>query len=254
VTFAGVDAAADSGSDVAERRIDIERRPGSAPGRGLRVSFVSDLYAGFFLPQGYLAQAAKIIESFKPDVILFGGDLVEHELEALDLTRGFFTHLAGLAPSYGVLGNHDCYVDPDAVAAFLKGSGVTPLRGEAVPLAGPWGRFTLLGLRDVNEGRPDGRRLLAHEPDNTILLVHNPQAALNIPAQHAPLVSLSGHTHGGQMRIPGVGAMVNQADRRIIAGLNDLDGKRIAVSAGLGYSGLPVRLFCPPDVTNLVIA
>ncbi|WP_243359269.1 metallophosphoesterase [Fundidesulfovibrio terrae] len=254
VTFAGVDAATGQSLDVAERRIDLKRRPGSVPGRELRVSFISDLHAGFFLPQGYLSQATGIIEAFRPDVVLFGGDTVEYELSALDEVQGFFRHLAGIAPVYAVLGNHDGYIDPDAMAAFHRLNGVTPLRGEATELTGPWGRFTLLGLRDMTEERPDGRRLLAQDPDHTLLLVHNPQAVLNIPAHNAPLVCLCGHTHGGQMRIPGAGAMVNQADRRIVAGLNEIDGKRIAVTAGLGYSGLPVRLLCPPDVTNLVIA
>jgi predicted MPP superfamily phosphohydrolase len=86
------------------------------------------------------------------------------------------------------------------------------------------------------------------------MLVHNPQTALKVPVQSAPRLSLSGHTHGGQIRLPLAGTLINQADRRIDAGLNDIDGRLIAVTAGLGYSGLPVRLLCPPDVTNIVIS
>jgi hypothetical protein len=254
VSLAGVDAATGSGKDVIERRIDVPRRPGSAPGRELRVSFISDLHAGFFLPQGHLAQAVAIINSFRPDVILFGGDLVEYELSALDEVKGFFRQLVGLAPVYAVLGNHDKYIDPDAVAAFHRLNAVTPLRGESMAIAGPWGRFNLLGLRDVTEMAGSWHCLLDHNPADTILLAHNPQIALKIPVRNAPLLALCGHTHGGQFRLPLAGTLVNQADRRIDAGLNDIDGRLIAVTAGLGYSGLPVRLLCPPDVTNIVIS
>jgi len=254
VSIAGVHAATDSGRDVIERRLEVKRAPGSAPGRELRVSFFSDLHAGFFLPRGYLTQAAGIMSAFKPDVILFGGDLVEYELSALDEVKGFFQGLTGLAPVYAVLGNHDGYLDFDAVAAFHRLSGVTPLRGESAVLAGPWGRFNLVGLHDVTERGWSWRPLERHDPAGTILLSHNPMSVLNIPESHTPLVALSGHTHGGQLRLPLAGAMVNQADRRIAAGMNRIDGKRIIVSAGVGYSGLPLRMLCPPDVTNIVIS
>jgi len=254
VSMAGVDASTGEGRDVAERRITVSRHPDARCGRELRVSLVSDLHAGFFLPQSHLDAAVSHIVEFKPDVILFGGDLVEYELTALDDTRSFFRQLAGLAPVYAVIGNHDCYIDADAVAAFHKRNGVIPLRGEAAQLLGPWGRFTLLGLRDVMECADSWHCAPECDLASTIMLVHNPQTVLNMPVQSTPWLSLSGHTHGGQVRLPLAGSLINQADRRIDAGLNAIDGRLIAVTAGLGYSGLPVRLLCPPDVTNLVIS
>jgi len=153
-----------------------------------------------------------------------------------------------------VLGNHDCYVDPHAVAGFLTRNGVRPLRGESVELAGPWGRFTLCGLRDWYEGPVSFDCLRGKDPAATILLAHNPQLGLHLPGDLVPWMTLCGHTHGGQIRFPLMGAPINQADRRILAGENAIDGRRIIVSAGLGYSGLPVRLMCPPDITNIVAA
>lgn len=254
VSLAGVDAATGPGSAVSQRLVELPRHPDAAPGRPLRLSLVSDLHAGFFLPPSHLAEAAGLIAAFKPDAILFGGDLVEYELAAVDEVRGFFRRLAGLAPVYAVLGNHDCYIDPDAVAAFHRLCGATPLRGESVRLAGPWGAFALCGLRDVNEKRMNFACLEGRDPASTIVLAHNPQTALMMPSGLVPWLTLSGHTHGGQIRLPLMGAMINQADRRIKAGVNEIDGRRIAVSAGLGYSGLPVRVLCPPDVTNIVVS
>lgn len=254
VSLAGVAAATSQEGTVTERRIDLARSPKARPGRPLRISLVTDLHAGFFLPDGHLTEAARIVSAFKPDVILFGGDLVERELEFLDQTRTFFRDLTGLAPVYAVLGNHDCYVDPHAVTGFLTRNGVRPLRGESVELVGPWGRFNLCGLRDWYEGPVSFDCLRGKDPASTILLAHNPHLGLHLPADLVPWMTLCGHTHGGQMRLPLIGAPVNQADRRILAGENTIDGRRIIVSAGLGYSGLPVRLMCPPDVTNIVAA
>jgi len=254
VSMAGVDAATGDGVSVLDRRIDLPRHPDAAPGRALRLSLVSDLHAGFFLPQAYLAEALVRIAAFKPDAILFGGDLVERQLDALDDVKGFFHDLKQLAPVYAVLGNHDCYVDPDAVAAFHRLRGVRPLRGESVALVGPFGRFTLCGMRDVTESGVSFDCLEGLDLASTILLAHNPQLGLWTPPGRVPWLTLSGHTHGGQICLPLMGPMINQADRRILAGLNVIEDRRIAVTAGLGWSGLPVRILCPPDVTNIVVS
>jgi len=254
ISLAGVEALAGDGPQVAERRIEVERHPKARGGRELRLSLVTDLHAGFFLPGEHLEQALVRIEAFRPDAILFGGDLVENELGCLDQTRSFLEGLAAMAPAFAVIGNHDTYISADAVAAFLRLRGVIPLRGECAPLAGPWGSFTLCGMRDVFEPELDHGILRRNPPETTIMLAHNPQQALMASAGAVPWLTLSGHTHGGQIRLPGVGALVNQADRRIGPGLNRVDGRMVAVSAGLGYSGLPVRLGCPPDVTNIVVS
>ena len=254
ISIAGVDAATGDGAKVTERRIGLRRSPGAPSGRELRISLVSDFHAGFFLPGAHLSEAASRIAAFRPDVILFGGDLVEYELAALDEVKLFFHTIRPIAPVYAVLGNHDCYIDPDGVAAFHRLGGVRVLRGESVLLAGPWGRFTLCGTRDLSEQGVNFGCLDGLDPASTILLAHNPQTALLLPPELSPWLTLSGHTHGGQIRLPLAGALVNQADRRIKAGLGEIEGRRIVVTAGLGYSGLPVRLLCPPDVTNIVVS
>jgi len=254
VSMAGVDAATGSGATLFVRRIDLPRPPGAVPGRPLRLSLVSDLHAGFFLPRACLAEALGRIAAFCPDAILFGGDLIENRLEALDEVQGFLDALRRLAPVYGVLGNHDCYIDPDAVAAFHHLRGVRLLRGESEVLGGPFGRFTLCGMRDMMEPDVSFGCLEGLDMASTILLAHNPQLGLLAPHELVPWLTLSGHTHGGQICLPGMGPLVNQADRRIQAGLNMIGDRRIAVTAGLGWSGLPVRFLCPPDVTNIVVS
>ncbi|MFP5238434.1 MAG: metallophosphoesterase [Acidobacteriota bacterium] len=242
-----------STSPVIERRIELTRSPEAAPGRPLRLSLITDLHAGFFLPDANLAQALALVRGFGPDVILFGGDLVEYHLETAAQAAPFFASLAALAPVYAVLGNHDCYIDPGFVSAFHKGNGVIPLRDRRVELAGPWGRFQLCGSRDYWERDKRMACLDGADLASTLLLSHNPQRVLELPPSRLPWLSLVGHTHGGQIRLPLMGPVVNQADRRLVPGLNELDDRRIVLSAGLGFAGLPIRVECPPDVTNVVV-
>jgi hypothetical protein len=238
---------------VAARGLRLAR-PGRAKGRGpLKLSVISDTHAGFFLPQEGLAQALKHVADFSPDAVLFAGDLVEFETEAMRETGWFLEALAGLAPVYAVLGNHDCYQDPDQVADFHRTHGVAVLRGDCATLAGRWGSITLAGTKDFKEPKFSLACLNGLDLENTVLLTHNPDAVLTIPDDLVPWLSVCGHTHGGQWRLPGVGPLVNQADRRFQPGLNLVDGRRVLLTAGLGYSGLPVRIFCPPEVSNLVL-
>ncbi|GAB6038896.1 hypothetical protein JCM15519_34550 [Fundidesulfovibrio butyratiphilus] len=243
------------GARVAKRHIRLARAPGAAPGRPLKVSFLSDLHAGFFLPQDYMAQALRHVETFGPDVVLFGGDLIDMELSGLTQTRSFLRALSGVAPVYSVLGNHDCYRNAGEVAAFQADCGVTVLRGQGVNLAGSFGRFALCGARDYMEReRPDKALGSRESLASTLFLAHNPATPLALDSWRTPWLSLCGHTHGGQIRLPGVGSLVNQADRRLEPGVNALDGKNVLITAGIGFAGLPVRLLCPPEVVSLTIA
>lgn len=243
------------GAQVIERRIRLDRASGAAAGRPLKVSFLSDLHAGFCLPEDYLAQALRRVEVFGPDVVLFGGDLIDLELSGLKQTRAFLRALSGLAPVYSVLGNHDCYRNPGEVASFQADCGVNVLRGQRTTLSGSFGNFTLCGARDNMERERPAKALGPRQTlASTLYLVHNPASALALDGSRAPWLCLCGHTHGGQIRVPGVGALVNQADRRLEPGVNALDEKHVLITAGIGFAGLPVRLFCPPEVVSLTIA
>ena len=237
------------------RHIRLPGPPGmrtGGNGRELRISLLSDLHTGFFLPPEDLTQALAHVRAFAPDVIFFGGDLVEHELSAVHEAEAFFQALTAQAPVYSVLGNHDCYVNPRALAAWQRSQGIRVLRGEAVALDGAWGRVHLCGLPDMTEKNFSLDALKSvPDPAAALVLVHHPGVALGIPAPLAPWLTMSGHTHGGQLCFPGIGGLVNQADRRILPGLCTVDGRRVLLTPGLGYSGLPVRLSCPPEVTNL---
>src|SRR5262249_6865966 len=151
--------------------------------------------------------------------------------------------------SFGILGNHDHSVGASAVCSALESAGITMLRNQSVPIPDcePW---HLTGLESFWRGKPDpkcidrvpdGARhiLLAHEPDSFDKLV-DPRIALQ----------LSGHTHGGQIRVPFHGAIqLPYLGKKYEAGLYERAEQKLYVNRGLGTVQHHYRLNCPPEIT-----
>jgi len=238
---------------VTRRRLPLEGL--AAP---LRVAFLTDLHFGPFIGTGEVRGwvAAAVREA--PDLVVLGGDLVDHRA-GRDVT-GLVTALAGLrAPlgSYAVWGNHDHrhFRDPAALAPFeraLGGSGVRLLTNANLRLRDD---LVLAGLDDLVAGRPDLQAALAgREPGTcTLLASHNPDVLPEVPPDVA--LTLAGHTHGGQVCLPGVGPVVTNSryGRRFASGL--VRGPALGyVSRGLGVSGIPLRVDCPAELAVLDLA
>lgn len=196
-----------------------------------------------------MTHAVRLVLGQRPDLIVLGGDYVTFGDRAF--VGPVAELLAPLTAPHGVfaiLGNHDDDRDmPAALTArhiqVLKDARTRlEVRGEALELAGV--RFWTRRVEDL-------ARVLRKAKDTVILLAHDPRrlaeaAALNVPAV------LSGHTHGGQVVLPGVGAV---ARRRfpILAGLGTRDNTSIFVSRGIGTVYVPVRINCPPEVAMVTL-
>ena len=231
------------------------RLPGIQPKRLLHVSdlHISDGLGAEDLERGLRAGLAE-----RPDMICFTGDFVSD-------TRGFdragliglLRRAAGTAPSYAVLGNHD----GGAWMARYGGSNSTQMMAELVTSAGvrllhnqsaAEGGLRLVGVGDYWSGEFDGRRAFADVPASaaTIVLSHNPDAKQDLEQLPWNLM-LSGHTHGGQARIPGFcPPWAPVSDKRFISGLYDWSGRQLFITRGLG-SPKHVRAFCRPEVSVL---
>ena len=190
-----------------------------------------------------------------PDMIVLGGDLVDYRHEH-DLT-GFLDVLGRLqAPlgSYAVWGNHDhrSFRDPIALAAFrdmLQRQGITVLTNRGLSVRSD---LVVSGVDDLRTGDADLTAALAsRRPDAATLLVsHNPDVLPAVPEDVA--LTLCGHTHGGQICIPGYGPIITNSDygRRFASGL--VHGPALGyVSRGLGVTAIPLRFNCPAELTVL---
>ena len=216
------------------------------------MAWLSDLHYGPFIREGAVATWTDATLDLAPDLVLLGGDLVDHRAPA-DLAP-LLTQLARLtAPLgvYAVWGNHEynrfARRDLPSFAAALGEVGVVVLRNEGLTLRDD---LYLAGLDDVIEGRPDLAAALAGRPPGAacLLVSHNPDVLPSLG--DSVELTLSGHTHGGQVVLPGIGPLVTRSrhGRRFVAGWVRAPALGY-VSRGLGVTLAPVRLFCPPELT-----
>jgi len=235
---------------VSEADVAIPGLPAAFDGTSLL--FISDVHAGPFVSKGALVEAFARLATLRPDVVIHGGDLATSNVAEAAVHQEALTALRAPLGVFAVYGNHDHYTrDLAGVAALYERSGVRVLNNTAVPLDKGSAQLALAGIDDWNFGRPrldealaEARRLV---PDGPIILVsHNPDAFFEA-ARRGVALTLAGHTHGGQVRIPGRPVLVRMSRYRLDEGRYERDGSQIIVSRGLGVSGIPLRLFCPPE-------
>ena len=233
----------------------------SAPawtGPPVTIALLADPHAAHpDMPPARIARIVGQTNALRPDIVLLAGDYVTGRLVQLgrigpaEATAPF----AGLRARWGtfaVLGNHDMERPglAEAVAAGLQAAGVTVLRNRAARAGPLW----VAGADDNEHGTTGVTAAMAGVPPGAPLLylVHNPDNLVDAPA-HVGL-TLAGHSHGGQVRLPLVGALVLPIQRRdwarghIVWRGPDGLARHMIVSSGLGASGAPVRLGVPPEI------
>jgi predicted MPP superfamily phosphohydrolase len=216
---------------------------------GLRVGLITDLHHSEMVPVADVVRAASLVMAETPDVIVLDGDYVTYG------DRSFVgpcaEALASLRAPFGVfavLGNHD---DDRDMPAALSAKGFEVLRDAQTKLHVRGETISLVGLRYWTQRLRDVARVVKGAEGTVVLLAHDPRRLTEAAALDIPLV-LSGHTHGGQVVLPFVGAV---AARKfpVIAGVGRRENTSIFVSRGVGTIYVPYRLNCPPDVSILTL-
>lgn len=231
--------------------------PGLPPAlAGLTLGALSDAHVGYFSGPGALARAVARLNRLHPDLAVFLGDLVHFHAgrRAPAAARALATLQAPLG-AYAVLGNHDYLAGAGAVTRALMASGVTVLRNAGVLLRHRGAALWLAGAGSARAGDADLARALAGRPPGVpaVLLWHEPDLAPQADARGVGL-QVSGHSHGGQICLPGGGLIAGPRLGRVYArGLQPVGarGMHVYTSRGLGLTGPPIRLFCPAEITLL---
>jgi predicted MPP superfamily phosphohydrolase len=221
---------------------------------GLRIVQFSDVHLGNFYSLTQLSKAVSYINQLQPDIIFFTGDL--YDAEQGSPSESCIPILSKLLATYGkwaVLGNHDYRSGVKKIVSLLHKSGFTVLKNNSDQIEHEGKHINIVGLDDWLRGTPNlPKALIGLQPETfTIALVHEPDYA-EIAAKYPIDLQVSGHSHGGQVRIPGIGAiMTTKKGRKYIQGLYKLQGSRLQVYAnsGLGMTFLPIRFYCRPEVT-----
>jgi uncharacterized protein len=190
--------------------------PGWPPfSRPLRIAFLSDFHLGSH--SGDVARFTAIadeVSAHAPDLVLFGGDYMNMQLFGggrvpPGIVAGVLARTAAPCGRFGVLGNHDYVYGKSEVAAALRAAEIIVLDHGRESFAYDNHRIDIVGLSDAHIAWPEGQTLLAGlVPDRpTIVLTHDPAHFAGVPA--GPFLTLAGHTHGGQIRLRGLGALIN---------------------------------------------
>ena len=219
------------------------------PLRGFRIGFLTDLHRSATVSHELIGHAVAALMAHTPDLIVVGGDYVTNRDRRY--VQPAAEALRGLAAPHGVfavLGNHDDERDvPGALvqAGFevLKDARTrVEVRGEAVDIA---------GLRYWTHRVTDIARVIRGASPNLVMVAHTPKRLVEAAALSVPLL-LSGHTHGGQIVLPGLGPIAAR-EFPVIAGAARRENTAVFVSRGVGTVYLPVRINCPPEVAVLRI-
>lgn len=239
--------------EVVRREIEVPRLPPAFA--GLTIAQVSDLHV--HPPDGlmpFLEEVVDLVNGMSPDLVVLTGDYVNHprHLRAAAELHGRFRAPFGV---FGVLGNHDYWTRPKRIVAALSRHGVIMLAGQRRVFARGGRRVILAGTDAPWDRRnPDWRALLqSHSADCVILLSHTPDNAPEA-ARHGANLVLSGHNHGGQVRLPLVGPVVvpSRLGHRFCDGFHEVSPTCVVnVSRGVGCGTFPVRALCPPEVVLL---
>jgi predicted MPP superfamily phosphohydrolase len=231
---------------------------------GLRITQLSDIHVGDAVPLLYLASVIDAVNRIAPDYVAVTGDLVTHGTYFFDQAARLLSRLE--APTIVTFGNHDYGrlrgvggADIDVAPALenaLRVAGAQVLRNAALPIERGSSRVWLVGLEDLWSGRFSPAAALAQvtrSPDQPIIaLSHNPDTAPALESYGIEWI-VSGHTHGGQVRLPGYGAiMLPVQNRQWQRGLYQLPRSRLYVSRGVGFL-FPSRFACRPEVPTFTL-
>jgi predicted MPP superfamily phosphohydrolase len=224
---------------------------------GLRIGFVTDTHINPYFRRADLQRGVDLIAAERPDLVLLGGDYISETTRYIDEAAPVLGTLARGAPLGGVavLGNHDLGGHGSAVVAALEAEGIRVLRNEVASIAWNGDALWVVGIDDTLLGQPEPATAFGRIPDGAaaLCLWHEPDAA-DIATRFGPFAQISGHSHGGQIRLPILGELaVPIGGRRYPIGHYDVDGMQLYVSRGLGTYRPPVRFRCAPEVTLITL-
>ncbi len=228
------------------------RGPSTRPATpSLRVGYASDFHAGPTTDPKVLEAACAALQAAEPDVVLYGGDYVNFRREEVDALAPALGAVPAPLGRYAVLGNHDWVAGPEYITRRLEQAGITLLTNRNVRLPPPFGQVWICGLDDHWCGRPNAGSAFAGADGYRIVLMHAPSGLLDI-GEHRFDLALCGHTHGGQIALPGGRPVLlpnGDLSRRYHRGRHELaGGGTLVVSLGVGCALLPIRVHADPEI------
>jgi len=243
---------------ILTRTIPIRNLPPAF--EGFRIAQVSDIHYDEYTEPWFVDKVIDHVNALAPDLVAFTGDYISFA----PLPRNFPIYAMRCCADamartncplrYAVMGNHDSYLGAPTIRPILDAVNLPMLVNEHVPVERNGQRIWIAGVHDPVTHTPDLDAAIPSHPDGpVILLCHGPDYADTLAAHpRGALVDLmlSGHSHGGQVRLPIVGALhTPEGGQKYVEGLFHIGRMQLYVNRGIGTVGLPFRLNCPPEIT-----
>jgi len=234
---------------------------------GFRIVQLSDFHFGDFIGAHEVAAAVDVASSLNPDLIALTGDFITspEDSEGAPVTDPAYTYvalcareLARLKAPHGVFacfGNHDSYTNESYIRAVLGSFNIHVLRNENRAVERDAQRLWLAGIDDAVHGQPDFGKASARIParETKIMLAHEPDVA-DETAKYGYDIQLSGHSHGGQIRLPLIGSLyLPSLAKKYPYGYYRVGELQLYTNRGIGMIVLPYRFNAPPEVTLITL-
>ncbi|MCI0714606.1 MAG: metallophosphoesterase [Chloroflexi bacterium] len=244
--------------DVVEREMALPRLAASFD--GYRIAHISDLHHdGEYMNRHHLNRAIDLLNQQNADMVIITGDFVTHKIDDDD-AQSLLDNLSAIKSRDGMFavpGNHDYWTDIGGVRSILSMSGVADLSNAVFTLERDGNLLNIAGVDDYWEQLADISSVINQLPDTTsptILMAHEPDYADISAATGRFDLQLSGHSHGGQVRLPLLGSpILPRFARKYPAGQYQVENMIQYTNRGLGVVDLPLRINCPPEITIITL-
>ena len=249
--------------ELLEQTIRLTRLPEAF--HGLRIAQISDIHYDEYTEPYFVREVVRHINALAPDVVVLTGDFVSYgplpRHIAARLSYNCAEILQGIQcpQRFASLGNHDALVDWEMITDALKIHGIPTLLNSYLPLERSGSRLWFAGTRSAvtdyaNLNKAVPRQATSNEP--VILLAHEPDYVKDVVAHGGVDLMLSGHTHGGQIRLPIIGtpsSMLPPGGQNYVHGHFNVGPLQLYVNRGIGTVHVPIRFRCPPELTLLTL-
>ena len=249
--------------EVEPRRLEVVRPELTLPRLaaafdGYRIVQIGDLHLDDWSKPERLDRIAEMVNEERPDLVVVTGDFASYSARRLDTGSlvGALRRLSAPDGVLAILGNHDYLTDVKLIRRCIREAGLTELINEVVTLERGGSELHVAGIDDVMEGRSRLDLVLGELPEEgaAVLLAHEPDFADVAAATGRFDLQLSGHSHGGQVRVPLLGrAVLPPFSQRYTRGLHRVGGMLLYTNRGLGTVHARLRFGCRPEITALTL-
>ncbi|MCP4165471.1 MAG: metallophosphoesterase [Chloroflexi bacterium] len=246
----------DVSQDLTVERVTIPIHSLPEALEGFTIAQLSDIHLRPLTKPPLVQRAVALTNSLNPDLVVLTGDFVWREVESIFELAPIIAELNARFGVYSIYGNHELWTDVDVIQAGMKQAGIPLLVNQGATLHVNGAPLHLAGLDDGWSGNPDLGAAMDNAPADatTILLLHEPDLADTYSLDPRLSLQLAGHSHGGQIRLPGAGALVlPYLAQKYDLGLYRVGEMWLYTNRGIGVTNEPIRLNCPPEITLLTL-